>query len=345
MNALQDNVIELPQAEYTHEDKYPSGTTAAELMGTVFAPLRWTVPGIMPEGVTILSGKSKMGKSWLALGWCVAVASGGAALGKRRVEQGEALYLALEDNPRRMQRRLMKVLTGERAPEGFHIYTEWDRFDHGGIEALHYWLQDHPNTRLVVIDTLKKVRPRGNSNKNIYDVDYEALEPLLPLADEHNVSIMVVHHNNKMIDPTDPFDAISGSTGLPGGVDNVMILNRERGKADAFLYVDGRDIEEQGEHPLKWDAEVCSWILSDGEPIEYRMSDERRSVYDALPDHGETAIGPKAVALATGMSDDNVRYLLGKMVDAEQPEACKAGYGKYTKPPATPSHPSQSSHY
>ena len=345
MTTMQDNVVPMPRTGHKHKGKYPTGFSATELMSQVFAPMRWTVPGILPEGVTILSGKSKMGKSWLALGWCIAVASGGAALGKLRVEQGEALYLALEDNPRRMQRRLTKVLAGERAPEGCHIQTEWNRFDQGGIEALHYWLQDHPNTRLVVIDTLKKVRPRGNGNKNIYDVDYEALEPLLPLAAEHNVTIIVVHHNNKMIEPSDPFDAISGSTGLPGGVDNVMILNRERGKADAFLYVDGRDIEEQGEHPLKWDHDVCSWILSDGEPIEYRMSDERRAIYDALPDYGETGIGPKAIATATGMTEDNVRYLLGKMVDATPQEAFRSGYGKYTKPPTIPSHSSQSSHY
>lgn len=326
MDTAKNNVIAM-------EGKYPTGTTAAELMSAVFAPMRWTVPGILPEGVTILSGKAKMGKSWLALGWCIAVATGGAALGKRKVEQGEALYLALEDNQRRIQSRLKKVLAGEQAPEGFYIYTEWERFDNGGVEALHYWLQDHPNTRLVVIDTLKKVRPRGNGNRNIYDVDYEALEPLLPIAAEHNVSIMVVHHNNKMLDPEDPFDSISGSTGLTGGVDGVLILNRERGKADAFLYVDGRDIEDQGEHPLKWNHDVCSWTLSDGEPMEYRMSDERRTVYDALPAYGEKGIGPSDVAKATGDKPENVRYLLGKMYDAGEAE--RAGYGKYTKPPHT----------
>ena len=348
-NTMQTNVIPMPATRRkqaiaggkSHTGKYPVGTTAAELMSKTFAPLRWTVPGILPEGVTILSGKAKMGKSWLALGWCIAVATGGAALGKRKVEQGDALYLALEDNPRRIQRRLKKVLAGEGAPEGLHIYTEWERFDNGGVEALDFWLQDHPNTRLVVIDTLKKVRPRANGNKNIYDVDYEALEPLLPMAAEHNVSIVLVHHNNKMIDPTDPFDAISGSTGLSGGVDGVLMLNRERGKADAFLYVDGREIEDQGEHPLKWDHEVCSWNLSDGEPMEYRMSEERRMIFDALPEHGENGIGPADVARATGDKADNVRYLLGKMVDADEAE--KSGYGKYTKPYTTP-HTTHSPH-
>ena len=322
---------------------YPSGSTAADLMSKVFAPVRWIVPSILPEGVTLLSGKAKMGKSWLALGWCIAVATGGAALGKRRVDQGDALYLALEDNERRLRTRLSKVLTGSTAPDNLHIHTQWPHFDEGGVEALGYWLEDHRDCRLVVIDTLKKVRPRGGGNRNIYDLDYEALEPLLPIAAEHGVSILVVHHNNKMTDPTDPFDAVSGSTGLTGGVDNVLILNRERGKADAFLYVDGRDIEDQGKLPLRWTPEVCTWTLQDGEPIRYEMGSERRSIYDALPEYGEEGIGPKAIADATGMKPENVRKLLTKMVEAQEPEAYSSGYGKYTKP-LNPVHSIHSGH-
>ena len=110
--------------------------TAADLMREELPPVRWAVPGILPEGLSLLAGKPKLGKSWLALGLAVAKASGGLALGKIPVDRGGVLYLALEDNRRRLQNRLRKVLGGDAAPEGLHIATEWARVDEGGADAL-----------------------------------------------------------------------------------------------------------------------------------------------------------------------------------------------------------------
>ena len=312
------------------------------MQSKTFAPIRWVVPGILPEGVTLLSGKPKMGKSWLALGWCIAVATGGAALGKRRVERGDVAYLALEDNQRRIKSRMNTMMRGETHPNSLHIYTEWPKFnaENMGELRLRHWLEDHPDTRLIVIDTIKKIRPRPSGNQNIYDVDYEAVEPLMYHAEEFNVGILAVHHNNKMTDPTDPFDAVSGSTGLTGGVDTVLILNRERGNASAFLYVDGRDIEEQGKHPLQWDPQVCSWTLADGEAIRYEMSSERRAIFDALPDYGDPVITRKNIVAATGMKDSNVGYLLSNMVkDGQAYSPSRSGYTKPATPPNDTNNP------
>ena len=216
-----------------------------------------------------------MGKSWLAYGLRIAVATGGVALGTRPVEKGEALYLALEDNERRLQRRLKILLAGDSVPEGLHLATEWPGWDAGGVEALDAWLRNHPDARLAAIDTLKRVRPRASGNRSMYDVDYEALAPLVPVAARHNVAILVVHHNNQMVNPEDTFDAISGSTGLTGAVDGMLVMKRERGSADAILYVDGRDIEESEALALAWDPALASWSLK-GDAEEYRMSPERR---------------------------------------------------------------------
>lgn len=101
--------------------------SAAELMAEELPPVRWVVPGLLPEGVTLLAGKPKLGKSWLALGLGMAVASGGVALGTKQVECGDVLYLALEDNPRRLQGRLGKMLAGGEAPKGLYYATEWPR--------------------------------------------------------------------------------------------------------------------------------------------------------------------------------------------------------------------------
>jgi hypothetical protein len=251
-------------AKYEHGTLYVAndgkeGFTANELMNMEIPPMRWAIPHLLPEGVTILGGKPKIGKSWLALGLCVATTTGGVALGTKHVDQGDALYLALEDNKRRLQDRLSKILTGE-APHNFQIYLEWPRLSEGGADQLEQWLQRHPNTRLVVIDTLEKIRKPAKGNGNVYREDYAALESLIPLAAKYGVAIVVVHHVRKAA-ADDPLDELNASTGLSGSIDSGLILKRGQGAADATLYVRGRDVEEQN-LALKWDAQVSGWRSS-----------------------------------------------------------------------------------
>jgi hypothetical protein len=302
--------------------RIPETVTAADLMAVELPPVRWVVPGVLPEGVTLLAGKPKLGKSWLALGICVAVASGGVALGTRQVEQGDVLYLALEDNRRRLQKRLGKMLR-EPAPEGLEMATAWPKLDEGGVEALAQWLGGHPEARLVAVDTLAKTRPRTRG-QNVYQEDYAALEELLPLAAEHRVAIVVVHHTRKMA-ATDPLDEISGSTGLTGGVDGVLVLKRDRGKADAVLHVDGRDIEEPAEYALKWDAETAGWSIA-GDAEEYRMSKERKDILGMLAEAGEF-LSPGEVADALGTPRNTIKQRLWCMAQDGQVENRNGKYG------------------
>src|SRR5215208_74782 len=289
----------------------PTTMAAAELVEKELPAVKWAVPGVLPEGVTILAGKPKMGKSWLGLGLCVSVAAGGRALGKIGVERGGALYLGLEDRERRLQKRLRKILGERDVPHGLDVAWEWPQLDHGGVEALDSWLEAHPGTRLVVIDTLKKIRPRDGQSRSVYDLDYEALEPLLPLAAEYGVAMLVVHHLRKL-EAGDPFDMISGSTGLTGGVDGALVLKRDRGKQDATLMVDGRDIEEPSELALRWDADIASWSLM-GDAEEFRMSEERRGIVNLLRRVGEP-LGPKDIAQVLGRNYGAVRVMLSEMV-------------------------------
>jgi AAA domain len=145
--------------------------SAAELMAREIPPVRWIVPGIVPEGVALLAGKPKLGKSWLALGLFVAVASGVVAFGTVRVEKGAALYLALEDNDRRLQFRLAKILARAEVPDGLHYSIKCPRLDEGEVEAIEDWLSSRPDARLVVIDTLAKIRPRQRRGANTYQED------------------------------------------------------------------------------------------------------------------------------------------------------------------------------
>lgn len=297
--------------------------SARDLMERQMPPVRWVVPGILPEGVALLAGKPKLGKSWMALGFCISVCAGGRALGTVPVERGSALYLALEDNERRLQSRFRKVLDGAETPPGLDYTTECPRLDAGGLEAIAGWLEAHEGARLVVIDTLAKIRPKA-AGKNVYQEDYEALEKLLPLAAKYNVAIVVVAHLRKAA-AGDPLDEINASTGLTAGIDGAMILKKDRMRADACLFVTGRDIEEEKEYALRWNADVGSWTLV-GDAEEYRASNERAEIVDYLRAIGRTA-SPKELAQELDKNASTLRTLLTKMVSQGQIEV--VSYGQY----------------
>ena len=285
--------------------------TAAELMDMEFEPTRWVVPDVLPEGLSLLVGKPKKGKSWMALGMGEAVAVGGVAFGCKRVEQGDTLYLALEDNKKRLQKRLKKVLDGRDAPERMHLHTEWPRLDEGGAEQLDEWLVEHPDARLVVIDTLAKIR-KPASGANVYAEDYAALELLLPLAAKHGVAIVVVHHLRKMA-AADPMDEISSSTGLTAGVDGFLILRRTPGSKGPTLYVDGRDIEEPTEYALHWNLNTATWTI-EGEAEEVHVSKERADILLVLNRNPEPMTPKEVTDAMPGAKYNNVKYLMWSML-------------------------------
>ena len=310
----------------------PSVKSAAALLKTAFAPTPWAIPGVLPEGVTLLVGKPKKGKSWMALGFCEAIAAGGVALGTKKVEKGETLYLSLEDNERRMQKRLKKVLAGRECPEGLHYSTEWPRLNEGGAEALEEWLNANPGARLVVIDTLQKVRTPARG-QNVYAEDYAALEVLMPIAARYGVAIVVVHHLRKG-EASDPQDMISGSTGLSGGVDGYLILHKAPGSRGPTLYVEGRDIEEPEEYALHWNMNTATWTI-EGTAEEVHMSEERGAILVEL-NRSPEPMSPKELAdVMPGKSHGAVKYLLHQMYHDDQ---VKRVSGKYepanrTNPP------------
>ena len=301
----------------------PAVKSAAKLLETKMEPTRWAVQGVLPEGVTLLAGKPKQGKSWMALGLCEAIAAGGVAFGTRRVEKGETLYLALEDNERRMQKRIKKVLDGRACPPGMHYATEWPRLEEGGTETLEQWLADTPAARLVVIDTLAKIRKPARG-QNVYAEDYTALESLLPLAARYGVAIVVVHHLRKG-EAVDPQDEISGSTGLAGGVDGYMILRRKAGARGPTLYVDGRDIEEPAEYALHWNHNTACWTI-EGTAEEVHMSEERGAILLELNKSPEPLTPKELADVMPGKSHGAIKYLLHQMFHDDQVKRVSGRY-------------------
>lgn len=259
----------------------PSTYTSNALMQKDFPPVKWAVPGILPEGVSLLGGAPKIGKSWASINLSVAVSKGGNAFGRIPCDAGDVLYLALEDNPRRMQSRLKSSGLKE-GIEGLHFAHEWRRVDEGGADDLDQWLTVHPDARLVIIDTLAKIRPKKiKAGKSAYDLDYEALEPLLPIAARHRVSVLVVCHTRKM-KSDDPLELISGTLGLTGGVDGVLVMEKKREDPRCALFVTGRDIEKEMAHVMQFDHDTKTWILTDEKASEVMLPDGQAEVLDCI---------------------------------------------------------------
>jgi RecA-family ATPase len=188
--------------------------------GRKFAKVAEVVPGILPVGVTLLASPPKLGKSRFMLDIALAVAKGGKALGGIDVEQGDVLYLCLEDSEQLLQERLLGMLQGEEMPGSFYYASMWRRFDEGGIEDIDRWLESHPKAKLVVVDIFQRVKPIGKGNRNAYELDYAASSQILDLGNKYlGAAITIVHHVNRSKDVSDPMDLINGSNGLLGGAD------------------------------------------------------------------------------------------------------------------------------
>lgn len=297
--------------------------TAADLQHMQFDPLRYVIPGYLTEGATLLAGKPKLGKSWLVLDWCISVAMGGCALGSIECEQGDVLYAALEDNNRRLQRRLRQVIPDRQTwPDRLTLRTDMKRLDNGLLDELRAWARVSSNPRLIVLDTLAKVRPPAKRNDNPYEADYAAVSPFLALAAELQIAIVIVHHTRKA-DSDDPLDTVSGTTGLTGGVDAIMVLTRDG--QGTVLTGRGRDLEDV-EVAVKLDTSGRWTLLGDADEI--RRSKERNRILDALGELGEA--GPKEIAEAAGMNAANVKVLIVKMAAAG--EVDKTERGRYRLP-------------
>jgi hypothetical protein len=208
-------------------------------------------------------------------------------------------------------------------PADLALTTEWARIDEGGLSDLEAWCRRARNPKAIIIDTLAKLRPARPSKKPQYDLDYEVLAGLHKIAHAFQVAIIVVHHTRKA-DADDVFDTVSGTLGLTGAADTILVLAKRSGKA--VLHARGRDIADS-ETALKFDSAGCRWVAL-GDATDVFVSDERSRIQAAL-DNAPKPMSPKELMLATGIKSRNaIDLLLMKMVRDGQIE--KAGRGKYS---------------
>lgn len=296
-----------------------------DLMAKEFEPIRWIVPGYVPEGFSVLAGRQKLGKTWLAIDIALAVASGGMAMGAIEVEGGDVLYLDLENGERRVQRRVDAIYPDPRSrPDLSRLewVTDAPALDKGLIDALEDWRLSVLNPRLVVLDVLQRIKPVGSAARNSYENDYSAWAPLQQWAMRHGIAVVGLHHTKKG-GADDPLEALSGSNGLSACADTTLVLDRDGN--GITLYVRGRDVDEK-ESALDFADGI--WTMK-GDAAKIRMTTERQAILDALLDADEP-MSPGELATASRMSRNNVDQLLYKMAKAN--EVQKVGRGRYQHP-------------
>ncbi|MBX3664979.1 MAG: AAA family ATPase [Burkholderiales bacterium] len=306
-----------PQSTSTPTSAVITPKPAAPLLAQTFEPLRWTIRDILPAGCYLLSARPKIGKSWMALQFGVAVTEGGIALGKQALK-GAVLGLFLEDNERRLQARLLKHELGRFGDANLFFYeTEWPRAGEGGEQAIEAWLRATPNARLVIVDTLEKIRPRRTRNGSVYADDYAATQELKKLSDKYGITILIIAHNKKgKSENDDPLELVSGSMGLTGGSDGALVIERPRGQTDAKLHVSGRDIEYEPDagYVIRFNKATCKWEMV-GDAALLGNSAAQQSILDAIRRAGHP-LTAEQVGKATRRNRQAARHILMRLVDA-----------------------------
>ena len=229
---------------------------ADTLQSTAYEPLQFIVGELLPQGLHLLAGAPKIGKSWLALYLCLRVAQG-EPLWTFDTRQCEVLYLCLKDSFPRIQSRLFDLT--EDAPPTLHFAVMSQQLHNGLVEQIEQFLKEHSATGLIVIDTLQRIRAAGN-DANPYVSDYRDIGVLKQLADKHRIAILLVHRLRKTNDD-DPMNMISGTTGLSGATDSNFVLRKSKRRENtAALYCTVRDIAYR-KLALEFDGKDHVWKL------------------------------------------------------------------------------------
>lgn len=240
--------------------------SCTDLIDTRYDRIDWIVEGLLKPGLSVLAGAPKIGKSWMVLQLCMAVAKGEPFLGME-THGCDVLYITLEDSEMRLQDRILRLT--DDLPERLNIAMDCPDI---GSDLRHviadYWGK-HPLTKLIVIDTFQKIREQ--SGQMSYAGDYADVSAVKQIADELHIGILLVHHTRKLGD-SDVINEISGTNGIAGSADTLMILKKEkRSERTALLSCTGRDVEDR-EMELNLDRETCVWqVINDTYHAEQKI--------------------------------------------------------------------------
>lgn len=255
-----------------------NGMSANELILSDIEPPNWIIPNILPQGLAILCASSKVGKSWMALQMCMAVSEGENFLNYPTIKNG-CLYLALEDSYYRLKDRLSKMRPDSLFSKEFYLGIKAQNMDSGLFDQLQEELAEHPKIKLVIIDTLQKVRGQVRKNELAYATDYRELGKLKEFADNNKICILLIHHLRKMADADDVFNMISGSNGIMGVCDSIFIIyKKKRTDETAVLHMTGRDVRQQ-DIVINYNEKTYNWEIVQS-PEELAQQRERQKLIE-----------------------------------------------------------------
>lgn len=302
--------------------------TAPQLQQEEFEPLTPLVSyedrPVLHEGTSLMAAKPKMGKTMLAMNMAVAVASGGRALGHGDARDGRVMYLDLDGSERDMQDRLEAMCrTGSTGPKKLHTAHADGHVPRVGEGAMHFLKRVAQRYDLIIIDTLKRLRPRTDGRRSAYDEDYEFLHPIARLGREHDASILAIHHLNKA-QRGDPLDKVSGSTGLTAAPESVMVLEGERGTGKAELAMQSRRGPDDT-FQLEFDDTLLTWKLGG---IAEPGTDARAKVWNAL-NAADGWVHYTDLADDLDRSSSTVNQHLGKLEKEDRMPMESDGDGRY----------------
>ena len=287
--------------------------SAREIQKMVLPPILFIIKDLLPEGLTILAGRPKAGKSFLAQNISLSIADGKKVMGFFDAEKCSVLYIALEDNTRRIQDRMNNILSFEldkAAPNNLYYLEEnknMPKLNEGGIEELEKIIEDDPNIKLIIVDTFgRAIADKRRMDNNSYRADYEICSKLQEFAIQNHICILLLHHTKK-IKEDDVFDEISGTTGITGAMDTMMVLKRGDNN-NGRLYVRGRELKEAN-YDLLFDEKLCCWnVIKE----EIKTTAERKEIYDVLKEFGRM-MQTKEIADILNKKLSNVSKMLNKM--------------------------------
>ncbi len=284
--------------------------SATELLTRVYEDLSFLVPNLIPAvGVIILAAPPKTGKSFLVLFIAFMLSLAYPIFGYTTPEPVQGLYIAMEDNEARLHRRLKKF-----GIEGNDNLVFVVKIEPGetGIDQIDAYLEDHPQVKLIILDTLGYFFAQSAQSTSGFLDDYQKVRLFKDLAERRKIAIILVHHTRKMPDINDEFNEVSGTTGITAAADAILLLRRARGRNEAILSCTGRDFEDN-RILLQPDFKTGNWTVVEGDEISY-LTGERREILRVLK-NSETPMTPLQLSKVVFKSSKSISLLLSKLYE------------------------------